>query len=121
MDEDEENPFGEIISKYADEDGVHDALLAKVKDIGLESAKVSLVTVGILKKYSTRYSSSFEKGQKGERLIDLNGLRQLLSKADDVIGRKNDWFYSFEFDKQKYFVAQNNTPRMYTIMLPEEY
>ncbi len=48
-------------------------------------------------------------------------VREKVEQAfNKVVKTGDDWFYSFDIDGKKYFVADNGE-RGYTAMLPEEY
>jgi len=114
MVEDEDDLFGEIISSYTDQDGVRDGQLVPVSELYVENDRVSLITKGVLAKFSEN-DALFR-----ERMQNLISAAETLIRDRESRNRK-DWFYTLDCGGTRYFLAENNTVGRYTLMLPEEY
>lgn len=114
MVEDNESPFGPIISRYTDEDGIRDGQLIRVTELYVENDRVSLITKGVFAKFSEN------------NVLLRKRMQDLINAAEGLIRNREskhrtDWFYTLNRGQAKYFLAENNTPGKYTLMLPEEY
>lgn len=123
MEDNEENPFGEVIFTYTEDEAMQDGILFYLFTVNpdWQDGLFSHVTMNLMRKgYKT------EEELNLPNLLDLlNQVNQIVKKASNDFKNPMDWFYHGHIElpsgeKQQIYIQQNATGR-YTIMLPEDY
>lgn len=119
----EKNPFDdfEIIHKYTSDEAAADGLLVRVDQYGPAQINFFTRTVWKLCVEAVESNSNIEEIISK---IKAEVILVILKKGRKVRSEPQleflDWFYDFEVNGWRFFLAQNDTGG-YTLMFPEDY